>query len=432
PPLSSLWRAIAATTRGTGGAFASAAGLDVVSRCGRSNGLIFHAREPGNVTMLKVNLRIGGKLAATAGFGVLLVVGMIVNQQLSNADVARQDDLATSEQVTAADILRAGIALQRMQLEIREIRLTITETEADEALARLQASADQAAKFLGVAGTRTVQADNRGRLNRLVALSKDYVGAATALTAAKKDYQDIASHLQGAGKISGEIDLLIEKATAAAIAQASEQKAAAAAKTTEANRIGMAIGFLVVILLIGSALFGLLSIGRPISQIAGVLLGLAGGAKDIVIPFTARGDEVGDAARAAPTFRDNLKRLEALEAEQKEADARAAHERKAAMHSIADAFEMSVGNIMTAVSSAAGELESAAGTLTGTAHTTQQLSGVVASASAEASANVQTVAAATQRMGSASRRIRPHGPGAHRGAPQAGRPADADESPPTP
>jgi methyl-accepting chemotaxis protein len=355
--------------------------------------------------MRKLNLRIGTKLAATAGFGVLLVMGIIVNQQLSNTSVAHQDDVASSEQFTAADILHAGIGLQRMQLETREIRLSISGREADEALARLQASVEEATKHLNAAGGRTTQTENRQRLNRIATLAKDYVAAATALAAAQKDYQDIAPHLQAAGKISAEVDQLIEKATASAVTVASEQKAAAAAKTVEANRIGMAIGSVVVVLLIGSALFGFLSIGRPIRKIAGVLLDLAGGAKEVAIPFTARGDEVGDAARAAQTFRDNIARLEALEAAQREADARAAAQRKAAMHEIADAFETSVGNIMATVSSAAGELETAAGTLTNTADTTQQLSGVVASASEEASSNVQTVAAATDEMGSSIREI---------------------------
>src|SRR5262249_3293668 len=118
-----------------------------------------------------------------------------------------------------------------------------------------------------------------------------------------------------------------------------------------------------------------------------------------------RGDEVGDAARAAQTFRDNLERLEKLEAEQKEIEARATTERKSAMRGMADAFEMTVGKIMGSVSSASTQLEAAAGTLTKTAETTPQLSGMVASASEEASTNVETVASATDQVGSSIREI---------------------------
>ena len=41
----------------------------------------------------RMNIRIGTKLAITVGIGVVLVAGMIVNQELSNTSVARQTEL---------------------------------------------------------------------------------------------------------------------------------------------------------------------------------------------------------------------------------------------------------------------------------------------------------------------------------------------------
>jgi hypothetical protein len=46
-----------------------------------------------------MNISIGTKLAVTVGIGVVLVAGMIVNQQLSNTSVARQTELARDEQL---------------------------------------------------------------------------------------------------------------------------------------------------------------------------------------------------------------------------------------------------------------------------------------------------------------------------------------------
>jgi len=86
------------------------------------------------------------------------------------------------------------------------------------------------------------------------------------------------------------------------------------------------------------------------------------------------------------------------EAEKKAAEERAEADRKAAMVKLANEFEAAVGGIIETVSSASTELEAAANTLTKTAETTQQLSTVVASASEEASANVQSVASATEEM----------------------------------
>ena len=76
----------------------------------------------------------------------------------------------------------------------------------------------------------------------------------------------------------------------------------------------------------------------------------------------------------------------------------AREEKQTAMRKLADDFEATVGEIIDTVSSASTELEASAGTLTRTADMTQQLSATVASASDEASANVQSVASATEEM----------------------------------
>ena len=67
---------------------------------------------------------------------------------------------------------------------------------------------------------------------------------------------------------------------------------------------------------------------------------------------------------AAATFRDNLLRIEKMEAKQKETEARSLAERKAGMHKLASEFQAAVGNIINTVSTASTQLESAAGTLT--------------------------------------------------------------------
>jgi methyl-accepting chemotaxis protein len=166
----------------------------------------------------------------------------------------------------------------------------------------------------------------------------------------------------------------------------------------QATQVSLAVGVLVILVLAGSALFSVLSIARPIRRIGDVLLQLAGGNKAVEIPYTARGDEVGDNARAARTFRDNLIRIEQMEAEQKDQEAAAAARRKQEMVRLAGSFEDAVGGIINSVSSASQQLEAAAGTLSGTAEETEQLSGMVAAASEEASANVGAVASAAEEM----------------------------------
>jgi signal transduction histidine kinase/CheY-like chemotaxis protein len=269
-----------------------------------------------------MNIRIGTKLAITVGIGVVLVAGMIVNQQLSNTSVARQTELARDEQFVIADLLSASVALQRMQVGTREIRLAISESEADRALAGLRESMGKAVSYLQAAVQLCGNAENCERLENLVKLAKDYAATAAEMTALKKDYGEIAKPLEQIDQIGTQINVLIEKVTSDAKELASQYMTAAAARMTKAAQISVGAGLFVVAILMGAAIFGVLSIGKPIRNIAGVLLQLADGSRGLDIPYTDRGDEVGDAARAARTFRDNLVRLEKLEAEQKEAAAR--------------------------------------------------------------------------------------------------------------
>src|SRR5450631_2237930 len=195
-----------------------------------------------------------------------------------------------------------------------------------------------------------------------------------------------------------EIGVRLTKAVAFANEYALSRRDELLANLTWVGNVAIMVGMLVVLMLIGSALFSVLSIARPIRRIGEVLLELANGNKAVEIPYTERGDEVGDNARAARTFKDNLIRIEQMEAEQKDLQAAAAAQRKAEMIKLADAFQAAVGGIVNTVSSASSQLEAAAGTLSGTAEETQQLSGMVASASEEASANVGAVASAAEEM----------------------------------
>jgi methyl-accepting chemotaxis protein len=136
-----------------------------------------------------------------------------------------------------------------------------------------------------------------------------------------------------------------------------------------------------------------------------VLVELANGNKAVAIPYVDRGDEVGDNARAAKTFKDRLLRMEDLERGREDMETRANAARAATMHSIAGEFEAAVGSVVETVSAAAARLEAAASTLTQTADSTEKLSGVVATASGKASEGVQSVASAAEELFASVREI---------------------------
>ncbi|RAI45302.1 methyl-accepting chemotaxis protein [Rhodoplanes roseus] len=137
---------------------------------------------------------------------------------------------------------------------------------------------------------------------------------------------------------------------------------------------------------------------RPVKAMTATMGELASGKLDTEIPGVGRRDEVGAMAEAVAVFKAHAIERVRLEADQKEADARAAAHRKADMIRLADQFEAAIGGIIGTVSSAATELEATATTLTHTADVTQKMSATVSTASEEASTNVQAVAAATNEM----------------------------------
>jgi len=199
------------------------------------------------------------------------------------------------------------------------------------------------------------------------------------------------------------------------------------AAQAKARTWSLSIGAIMLTLTLGLAWLMHRNIARPIHRIGEVLLALAHGNKDVEIPYTQRGDEIGDNARAAQAFHDNIERVEKLEIERREAEVWLAEERRAseereaaerqaaaeqqeiagkeAMHKVIEQFETAVGGIIDLVSASATELEATAGTLAGTADSTRRLSDAVSAASQEASTNVQSVASSTEQLSASVKEI---------------------------
>ncbi|MGP0090772.1 MAG: methyl-accepting chemotaxis protein [Xanthobacteraceae bacterium] len=156
--------------------------------------------------------------------------------------------------------------------------------------------------------------------------------------------------------------------------------------------LGIAIGIILAVLI------SQFRVVRPIRALVDCMGALAKGNYDRAVPGKDRNDEVGVMANAVELFRHTGIEVERMRAEQKAAEARAAAQRQADMHKLADQFQTAVGAIVGTVALAATELEASATTLTHTAENTQRLSTSVAAASEEASTNVQSVASASEEL----------------------------------
>jgi methyl-accepting chemotaxis protein len=218
--------------------------------------------------------------------------------------------------------------------------------------------------------------------------------------------QEVAAYDAAMSKAFQSIEPLVTEVlqgvdTAAKDAVAHQRDMRETATTRMFTAMGLIAGAIAVLsFLIGRA------ISKPLQQLCSGMQELAEGNFAIVLPGLSRRDEIGDMARAVDLFKDKAQQKAATDAEARRSqDQIALQQRNAGMRKLADEFEGAVGEIIETVSSASTELEASAGALTSTAKSTQELSSVVASASEEASANVQSVASASEEMASSVNEI---------------------------
>ncbi|WP_419730557.1 methyl-accepting chemotaxis protein [Lichenicola sp.] len=146
-------------------------------------------------------------------------------------------------------------------------------------------------------------------------------------------------------------------------------------------------------------------IATPISRLTVAMGQLADRDMAIVIPGLGRRDEIGGMAAAVGVFKDNMIEAERVRLDQETSKAAAAEAQKAAMNRTADAFETTVGTLVSMLSSGATELQATAQSMSATATSTDRQATTVAAAAGDASKGVNTVSAAAEELASSINEI---------------------------
>jgi methyl-accepting chemotaxis protein len=377
------------------------------------------------------NLRIGTKLAITSALSILLVASMIYLQITGGADVRKADAVAVAQQSIAQNAAEAKASVRGMQVGIRDIILSATPADlqkADDYFAERQTAA---LHFAGEMAKLSKSAENGERIAKLGSLIAGFRNGKDQLKAVRTEAIGLEAK-RASGELTAEATARIAKladeiarirrevtlpinaeleATATKITefgkQGSEQaQATALAEAAAVERTSLIAGIVMALLLIGTCVFSIFTIARPMHALSVAMEELAGGNFAVVLPGLGRKDEVGDVAGAVEKFKVVSEQKARDEAEAKaRQDRAAAEQRKADTVRLADDFESAIGEIVETVSSASTELEASASTLTSTAERTQELTTMVAAASEEASTNVQSVASATEEMASSVNEI---------------------------
>ncbi len=186
-------------------------------------------------------------------------------------------------------------------------------------------------------------------------------------------------------------------------ADKSRQENQAAAARARVTILGAAAAGMALLLVV--CLFIVRKLVRSITSMSRRMSTLSQGDTAVTIPGVGRPDEIGEMATAVEIFRENAIEVERMRVAQEQQRHQAEQDKRQTMNQLADAFDTSVRNIVSTVSSAARQLQSNAQSMSANADQTTRQCTVVATAAEQASVNVQTVASATEELTSSINEI---------------------------
>lgn len=177
-------------------------------------------------------------------------------------------------------------------------------------------------------------------------------------------------------------------------------------KALATQRLMLTLGCLCLLVLVSGIIFLVArSVTGPVVEMTQAMGRLANGDLQVEVPARERHDEIGEMASAVQVFKQNALDRQRLGEEQELGKQRAAQEKTVFMQNMAADFEANIGGLIGGVSAAVAQLEASAKRMAQTASETKIKSDSVATESANTSANVLTIASATEELSSSVNEI---------------------------
>ncbi|HIJ61148.1 MAG TPA: methyl-accepting chemotaxis protein [Rhodospirillaceae bacterium] len=170
-----------------------------------------------------------------------------------------------------------------------------------------------------------------------------------------------------------------------------------AATRIQMGRVTAVVSGLALLMFVVIGVISGRSIARPVLAMERVMHRLAKGENTVEIPGTRRADEIGLMAKAVQVFRDNAVATEALRAAQA-AEQAARESRGRRLEAMIGRFDEDVGSVIKAVASSAGTSEMSAREMASFVNETLSHMRSVDDSSGQATANVQSMAAAAEQL----------------------------------
>ena len=295
-------------------------------------------------------MQLGSKLAVSSGLGVVLVVGMLAVAAFSNQSVSAAADIAMTQAITARNIVDAEGSMQGLRVATRDMRLAKDAAALAAARNYFETRYAEVTAFLEEAQRTMVVPANLERAERIQTLIAEYyhgAGELEEVIGRELTGTMIAGGVESTARTSvlstmdasaTEMNALFAEAIEVAKDRAELESTAMDQQMQFSSLLNMALGATVVLVLVGSVIFGLKGVAKPIRRITQSMSELADGDLAAEIPFTERLDEIGAMAAAVQVFKENGIKVAAMNQDEA-ARAQAAAARAGMMQSFQAAFD---------------------------------------------------------------------------------------------
>src|SRR5260221_12571828 len=123
--------------------------------------------------MIKLN-RIGNKVGRAGAGGIVLAIGMVATQMMTESTVAGANDRADRSQRVAETTLSAHSNLREVQLMARNNRLARTPAEVDKNATEMRRFASAEANDIDAAFATALKPESKERLQKIKSLTTSY------------------------------------------------------------------------------------------------------------------------------------------------------------------------------------------------------------------------------------------------------------------
>lgn len=144
---------------------------------------------------------------------------------------------------------------------------------------------------------------------------------------------------------------------------------------------------------------------KPISRLGRTMRQLTEGDLEVSIPYLDHSTEIGEMARKVQVFKQNAIDKKALEHEQVENEKRQQREKKKAMESLANRFELQVQVIIEEVQNEVAKVRKLSDEMAAIIHSNTEKTNEAAAAAEQTSRNVSSVASAAEEMSVSVREV---------------------------